>query len=154
MNKLLKKLAVLFTAVAATVCIAVFAAACNDKEETYATDTFTVTVVDENGDAINGTTFGDNGYGEKQVKLQFCAVQADGNADACLANYQPNVGADGKVTVEVSKISEFVSDSDAVKFVIHVINLNGKGYSATADYGQYEVDKIPSSITITLDKSK
>lgn len=153
--KLFKRLAVILTAIMAVVGIAVFAAACDKggNEEGYATDTFTVTVLGEDGNPIDGTTFGDN-YGETQVKIQFCAVKADGDASACLGNYQPDVGANGKVTVDLTKLKTFVENNEASKFVIHFINLDGKGYSPLGNYGVYEIDKVPKTLTVTLDKNQ
>lgn len=147
--KLIKKLAVVLTAIMAVVCVAAFTA-CDKGGETYATTSFNVTVLGEDGNPIDGTK-GDEGT---KVKLQFCAVTAEGNADACLSGYQPEVGADGKLTVDLSRIKSFVENNDANRFVIHIINLEGQGYSFLANYGVYEVDKVPTEISITLNKNQ
>ncbi len=149
--KLFKRLAVTLTAIMAVVGIAVFAAACDKggNEEGYATDTFTVTVLGEDGNPFDGTQ-GDSGL---NVKIQFCAVKPDGDASACFAD-RFDVGTDGKATVDLTKIKTFVTNNETNKFIIHVANLDGQGYSSDGNYGVYEIDKVPKTITIKLDKNQ
>lgn len=151
MNKFFKKLAVAITALVAVMCIAAFATACDKGGEDggYATTSFTVTVLGEDGNPFDGTQ-GDSGH---KVKLQFCAVK-DGVAGSCLSAHQPEVGTDGKVSVDLTQIKTFVTDKDANQFIIHIINLDGQGYSYEGNYGVYEIDKVPKAITITLNKNQ
>lgn len=157
MQKFLRKFAVLLMAVVATVCTVAFIAACdkNDGEKSeYATTTFTVIVQDENGNVIDGTTFGINdvnGTSADTVKIQVCAVNGDGTLGTCL-NTTFAVNAEGKATVDLS----LVKTLDSNKFELHVMNVQSKGYTKgenTGDYGRYEVDKVPLTITVKLKKS-
>ena len=143
MQKFMKRFAVVIMALVATVLMAVFATACEDnKSGNYATDTFTVTVLDENGNAIDGTTFG-YAAGDPtwtQVRLQFCN---DGGCSSYI-----KVGADGKATVELEKdgINSLRGNGD---IELHIQNLPTE---YKVEYSKYNIDKIPLEITVTLEK--
>lgn len=149
MQKLFKRFSVVIMALAMVVCLAACATACTNgnDEEQYATDTFTVTVLDENGNPIDGTNFGqedfpdDNGvYPTCAVKIQFCTLNG-----GCTPK-NPEVGADGKVTIELSDLKMLAPNGETIE--LHVLYVEGKGYKK--EYGQYKVDKIPLEITVTL----
>lgn len=151
MQKLFKRFSVVIMALAMVVCLAVFAVACtndDDKdEEKYATDTFTVTVLDENGNPIDGTNYGQEDFPDENgvyptcaVKIQFCTLEG-----GCTFR-NPEVGADGKATIELSVLKELAANGETVE--LHVLYVEGKGYKK--EYGQYKVDKIPLEITVTL----
>ena len=142
MQKIMKRFAVILMAVISTVCIAVFAAGCD--KESYATDTFTVTVLDEKGKAIDGTTFGEADYDpdNHQVTIQFC------NEDGGCTSVNPKVGSDGKATIKVSDIKQI---AETGKVELHVLGVTKVGYKK--EYDNYDVDKIPLEITVTLVKA-
>lgn len=150
--KLFKRLAVVLTAIIAVVCVAAFAA-CNKDDEggnggnNYATTTVQVTVKDENGDLIDGTTFGEGDYDPelKQVNVQFCIP--DG---ICFIN--ENLGADGKVVIDYNKIKTKASSyGENPTIELHINNVKAKGYQVT--YGQYKLNEVPAKIDVTLVKA-
>lgn len=156
--KFFKKFAAIFAAVLATACFGILATACNKEDEPkYATDTFTVIVKDENGNAIDGTTFGENDIipGEPGVvKIQFCVVDpATGKAGACATPVETD--NTGKATLSVETLVAAASANNSTKIELHIINVTNKGYVKGDDgeYGQFEVDKIPTTITVTLVKA-
>ena len=144
MQKFTKRLAVIVMALIATVCLAVCMAACNkDDDEKYATDTFTVTVLDENGNPIDGTTFGQGDWDpdDHQVTIQFCSED-----NGCTA-FNPKVGKDGKATIKISDV-KLVTETGKVE--LHVLGVEKVGYKK--EYSQYSVNKIPLEITVKLEK--
>ena len=97
MKKILTSLAIVL-AVAITLCVGVFASACNNSST--ATE-LTVTVVYPDGKAVDGTKDGNGDYNGNAIKVQFC--DAD-NGENC---YQLlNLGADGKITQSISQLQE------------------------------------------------
>lgn len=180
MQKYLKKFAAIFVALIATVCLATFAVACSDKtgddngdnggissgdptggnEDTFATTTFTVIVLDKDGNPIDGTT--DAGWvtdmtgAPTAAQIQFCAVMEDGTLGTCARPV--DIGADGKATIALSTLvstqAELEKYGDTVTaFELHICNVESKGYDkgdGNAAYGRYEVDKIPLTIEVTL----
>ena len=111
MKKILTSLAIVL-AVALTLCVGVFASACNNSST--ATE-LTVTVVYPDGKAVDGTKDG-NG-----IKVQFC--DAD-NGENC---YQLlNLGADGKITQSISQLQEALEGVE--NFSLHILGLPD-GYS-------------------------
>lgn len=140
MQKFTKRFAVIVMALIATVCLAVFAAACKDggDGETYATESFTVTVLDENGNAINGTTFS---VVDVPVKIQFCDAE---NTSGCATPVA--VGTDGKATINMETTG--LKGLGASTVELHVQNLDAK---YKVEYGQYPINKIPLNITVTLE---
>ncbi len=151
--KLFKRLAVVLTAIIAVVCVAAFAA-CNKDDEggnggnNYATTTVEVTVKDENGDLIDGTTFGEGDYDPelKQVNVQFCIP--DG---ICFIN--ENLGADGKVVIDYNEIKTKATSSGDTNPTIelHINGVAKKGYKVA--YGQYKLNEVPAKIEVTLEKA-
>lgn len=163
MQKLFKKWALVLTAMIAVLCMATFALACTDggnggdgEDETeYATDTFTVLVVDEDGNPIDGTTFlsyeeeGETVY--EQLKIQYCAP--DG---ACSANL-PAVGTDGKATLDVQSVRDIaaiVENNEIVELhVLPIVEANPEYYEAyevISDYLELNTTRIPLEIVITI----
>ena len=144
MQKLIKRFSVVLIAAICAVCTAIFFVAC-DKEE-LATDIIYITVVDENGSAINGTTFGEGDYDptNRQVQIQFCTL------DGVCSAENANVGADGKAEFKVSLINDLAESGNADTVELHVLGVTAKGY--VKEYGQYKVSKIPKNIKVTLKK--
>lgn len=144
MKKFIKVLSVLLVAVLCTVGMAVFAA-CGDKNE-LATDTIYITVLDESGNPINGTTFGKGDYNpdNHQVEIQFCTL-----AGGCTAQ-NAKVGADGKAEFNLALVKELAGADDVV-VELHVLNVTAVGYAK--DYNQYKVSEIPKNVTVNLKKA-
>lgn len=156
MQKLFKKCALVLTAMIAVLCMATFALACTDGGDVggdpidnneYATDTFTVLVVDEAGNPIDGTTF----IADEQLKIQYCAP-----GGACSANL-PAVGTDGKATLDVQAVREIaaiVENNEIVELhVLPIVEANPEYYAAyevTSDYLELNTTRIPLEIVITI----
>lgn len=181
MQNFLKKFGAIFVALLATVCLAVFAVACgNDDEDPdnggnppiddenpngdeYATDTFTVTVLYEDGTPIDGTK---HSSGESWImdalwptmsmpasyaQVQFCSVLADGTLGTC-AN-PVNIGEDGKATLNVADIVSVAETVNTTTVELHILNVKGYGYDKGEGnelYGKFEITEIPTEITVTL----
>lgn len=131
------------------VCTAAFTA-CGDDDKLDA-NTIYITVLDENGDPIDGTTFGQGDYDDTihQVKVQFCTL--DGGCTV----QTPNVGADGKVEFDLSVIKDFAETNNTDTVELHVLNVIAVGYEKgeNGEYGRYKVSEIPQEITVTLKKA-
>lgn len=157
MQKLFKKCALVLTAMIAVLCMATFAVACTDggkpnegdgeNKNEYATTTFTVLVVDEAGNPIDGTTFLEG----EQLKIQYCAP-----GGACSATL-PAVGTDGKATLDVQAVREIaaiVENNEIVELhVLPIIEANPEYYAAyevTSDYLELNTTRIPLEIVITI----
>ena len=161
MQKLFKKIAVLLTALIAVLGISAFATACTDDSVTYAKsgDEITIIVKDENGNRINGETFGEY-YGQPfQVKIQFCSVVPDAEGGLGLCQSEPTpVDSNGEAKVSYDELKQVIentknSPSYAGKNItgeheLHVLYIADKGYEK--DYGKYHMDRFPSTITVTL----
>lgn len=156
--KFFKKFAAVFAAVVATVFLAAFATACDKSgnEDEFATTTFTVIVQDENGNPIDGTDakWKNDAMPEisANVQVQFCAVSADGtgNTEACA---QPDsVNSEGKATVSLEKLVTAAQGQNSNKVELHILSVTSNGYvkGESGEYLQYELDKIPLTITIKL----
>ena len=167
MTKVFKRIAVLLFAVISTVCIAAFASACNDDGNQggnggnqYATTSFTVTVLDENGSPINGPEFGEDNYDPDvhQVYIQFCTVLPNGTQGACWGTTS-NIDANGKVTIQLAGLKTFMqdinedSDVTITTFELHVRRVANKGYVEEYEDYRYTVDTVPMNITVTLKKA-
>lgn len=158
MQKLFKKIAVLLTAVIAVLGIAVFATACDDKGNSgdntkYATagSTIKITVVDENGDPINGPTFGVDEWSgaTMNAQAQFCSYyEATGTLGMCASPV--DINAQGIAILEYDAIKSNADNSTpaATKVELHILFVEEAGYEK--DYGVYDVNKIPTEITVTL----
>lgn len=168
--KFLKKFAAILAAIMAVTCLAVFAVACNkdsdDKEEGYATTTFTVIVQYEDGTPIDGTKNRDGGSWLSDAvwpamelpancaQVQFCSVKSDGELGSC-AN-PVNIDAEGKATLEVSAIKTVAETMQTTTVELHICNVKGFGYDkgeGNSAYGRFEIDKIPLTITVKLKKA-
>ena len=147
MKKLLKKLSILLIAALCTVCVAAFVACGDDNGDEFATDKIYITVLDENGNAIDGTTFGVDKYDEEnhQVQIQFCTL-----GGGCTMN-NPNVGTDGKAVFNLSDVKDLAQSGNTDTVELHVLGVEEKGYEYA--YGQYKVSEIPKNVTITLKKA-
>ena len=143
MKKFITTLCVLLAAAICTVCLAVFAA-CDDEK--LDPNIIYITVVDENGNAIDGTTFGKGDYNpdQHQVQIQFCTL--DGGCTAKNAD----VGADGKAQFDLSLV-QALADSGDVVVELHVLNVTAVGY--VKEYEQYKISDIPQTIKVTLKKA-
>lgn len=158
--KLFKKLAVILAAVTAVVCMAAFAAGCNKDTGGNngggngggSATTIEITVKDENGNVIDGTTFGEGDYDSnlKQVSVQFCTT---GNGGSCMS--PENLGANGKVSLDYenlkTKVLALPDTTESTVLELHILNVQKKGYKVA--YGQYPLNEIPSTIEITLEKA-
>lgn len=117
MKKILTSLAIVL-AVAITLCVGVFASACNNSSTA---NELTVTVVYPDGKAVDGTKDGNGDYNGNAIKVQFC--DAD-NGENC---YQLlNLGADGKITQSISQLQEALEGVE--NFSLHILGLPD-GYS-------------------------
>lgn len=149
MKKLIKTLSILLIATVCTVCVVLFAA-CGDKGGELATDKIYITVLDENGNPIDGPNFGLQDWtdGVAQVEIQFCTV--NGNEGGC-ASYNAPVGADGKAEFPLSVVHD-LNDNHDVVVEVHVLYVTvKKGYKK--EYNQYKISEIPKNITIKLEKA-
>lgn len=89
MQKTLKRITLILAAVAAVVCLAVFASACQDKDNK---DTYTVTVVyAENNSPVDGTP--------TEMNIQICQAQLNGKIGSCFQDLF-TVGTDGTAKVK------------------------------------------------------
>ena len=119
-----------------------------------------VTVVDENGNPINGKTFGKYNLDPTvtQVNIQFCKA---GNSGACSG--LKKLGEDGTVLLDIEDdiLKDFVGidlkDSDILE--VHVRNVADKGYfegdsseNNGKAYAQFKKSEFPSKIEIKLEK--
>lgn len=161
MQKLFKKLAVLLVAVVAVLGIAAFATACKDDSVTYAKagDEITVIVKDESGNRINGETFGDY-YGMPfQVRIQFCSVVTDTEDGLGLCQNDPSpVNSNGEAKISYDDLVQLQHNTEnspayagkniTGELELHVLYIADKGYEK--DYEKYPLDKIPTTITVTL----
>ena len=150
MKKYLTTLSILVVVAIFTACMAILTACGKEKVE-LATDKIYITVLDENGNAINGTTFGEGDYDKTlhQVKIQFCTL--DGGCTV----QTPDVGADGKVEFDLSVVKEFAKTNNADTVELHVLNVTAVGYKKgeSGEYGRYKVSEIPKNITVNLAKA-
>ena len=151
MKKFIKTLTILAIVTLCTVCLAAFAG-CGDNnkdDNKLDPDTIYITVLDESGKAIDGTTFGKWALDESvtQVSIQFCAV--DGNGACTMTT--PDVGTDGKAQFKLSELKSFAESNNATTVELHVLYVDGKDYKK--EYGQYKVSEIPQTITVTLKKA-
>lgn len=159
MQKLFKRCALVLTAMIAILCMAAFAVACTDGGDNgdpsnggdkteYATTTFTVTVNDENGNPVDPSI--GMYYGEPYtIKVQFCSVLPSGELGECAAIVDLN--SEAKVTFNLENIKSLMHNSieqGATKMELHVHGVAELGYEAT--YAQYEFDKVPLEIVVTL----
>ena len=156
MKKIVTKILVIALAVVSAMSIALFAAACGDK---VPEGKVLVTVVDENGNPINGKTFGESDYDPSitQVKIQFCIA---GNSGACSG--LKDLGEDGKVMLDINNdiLKDFgnsLKDSDVLE--VHVRYVGAKGYfegdsseNNGKAYAQFKKSEFPSKIEIKLEK--
>lgn len=154
MKKFIKTLSVMLIAAVCTVCVALFAACGGGDGEELATDTIYITVLDENGNAIDGTTFGEHDFNpdNHQVQIQFCTLGGNCSAE------NANVGTDGKAEFPVSIVKELAEEYNTDTVELHVISVTKKGYLKGDEtdeviYGQFNVNKIPKNITVTLKKA-
>ena len=149
MKKIIKTLSILVISAILTVCVALFAACGDDNKTELATDKVYITVLDENGNAINGTTFGEGDYDNTvhQVKIQFCTV--DGDYGCSLSN--PNVDENGKAEFNLSELKELTKNYNATTIELHVLNVTAVGYAK--EYNQYKISEVPKNITVTLKKA-
>lgn len=149
MKKLLKSLSILVVVAICAICMTALFTACNKEE--LATDTIYITVLDENGKAINGTTFGKGDYNPDyhQVQIQFCTL--DGGCTVVT----PNVGADGKAQFDLAVLKEFAKANNADTVELHVLNVTAVGYEKgeSGEYGRFKIDKVPKNIEVTLKKA-
>lgn len=161
MQKLFKKIAVLLTALIAVLGISAFATACTDDSVTYAKsgDEITIIVKDENGNRINGETFGEMYEQPMQVRIQFCSVVPDADGGLGLCQSDPslvNSNGEAKVSYDVLvQLQHNTENSPAYanknitgELELHVLYIQDKGYEK--DYAKYPLDKIPTTITVTL----
>lgn len=89
MQKTLKRITLILAAIAAVVCLGVFASACQDKGNK---DTYTVTVVyAENNSPVDGTA--------SDMNIQICQAQLNGKIGSCFQDLF-TVGADGTAEVK------------------------------------------------------
>lgn len=158
MQKILKRSALLLTAVLALICLAVLSAcqpeSDNGDDKGTTVTSVNVTVKDEKGNPINGLEFGEHEYSHEaqQVVLQFCYH----DIESCLS-YQPKIGEDGKTTIDLEEIrkeikqNSQVTDVENTKLDVHVIGVVAKGY--TEIYGTYSLSEFPAELTITLKKA-
>lgn len=130
MQKTLKRITLILAAVAAVVCLAVFASACQDKDNK---DTYTVTVVyAENNSPVDGTA--------SELNVQICTARLDGTLITCYTMH--NVGADGKAEVK------FVELKNNTQYHLQLNNIP-KGY----EYHEDETFLLePGELTIKLYK--
>ena len=145
MKKFIKILSMLIITTILTVCTVAFNACGDDKK--LDPNTIYITVLDENGDPIDGTTFGEGDFDptNHQVQIQFCTVVGTG----CTMD-NPNVGTNGKAEFKLSLISALAgSDDELVE--LHVLGVEAKGY--VKEYGQYKISEIPQEITVKLKKA-
>ena len=153
MKKLIKRFSILLIAALCTVCMAAFVACGDDNGDELATDKIYITVLDENSNAINGTTFGEGDYNpdNHQVQIQFCTV--DGDYGCSLTT--PNVGADGKAVFDLAELKEFVKANNSTTVELHILGVTKVGYKKgeNSEYGKYKVSEMPKNITVTLEKA-
>ncbi|MCM1236670.1 MAG: hypothetical protein NC489_41870 [Ruminococcus flavefaciens] len=88
MQKVLKRVTVILAIIAATLCLGVFASACDGNKDK---DTYTVTVVyAENNTPVDGTA--------SDLTVQICSAQLNGELITCYTTHK--VGTDGKAEVK------------------------------------------------------
>ena len=149
MKKLISVFSVLLISLLSVMCVAFFAA-CSDSEKLDA-NTVYITVLDDKGNPIDGTTFGEGDYNpdNHQVQIQFCTL--DGGCTVLT----PNVGADGKAEFDLTHIKEFAETNNTDTVELHVLGVTAVGYlkGESGEYGRYKVSEIPQKITVTLKKA-
>ena len=145
MKKLIKKFSILIVAALCIMCMAAFAA-CGDGEK-LDPNTVYITVVDENGNPIDGTTFGKGDWDpdNHQVQIQFCTL------DGGCTPENANVGKDGKAEFDLSLIKALAESSNADTVELHVLGVTAIGYEK--NYSQYKISSIPQTIKVTLKKA-
>ena len=145
MKKYLTVLSILIVVAICAICMTIFAACDNDNE--LATDKIYITVLDENGNAIDGTTFGEADFdpSNHQVIIQFCTL------DGGCTSQNPNVGKDGKAEFDLSIVKGLAEANSTDTVELHVQGVAKVGYKI--EYGQYKVSEIPKNITVTLKKA-
>ena len=145
MKKLIRMFSILLITALLVACTAVFSACGGEKLDP---NVIYITVLDENGSAINGPEFGKGDYDDKTytVQIQFCTVNA---TDGGCAAYTADVDANGKAEFPRSAVKE-LNEND-VKVELHVLYVTAKGY--LKEYNQYKISEIPQTITITLKKA-
>lgn len=137
MKTTFKKIFLTVAVVCAIICMGVFAAACDNKDDNA--DAYVFTVVYPDGKAVNGKTDGTSGPDEKQVRLQICDVDANNTAGFCTTPVA--LSEDGKLTINAKDLPEL-----AAGHKWHVV-LNGVPTGYTAD--DLYLTK-PEAVTITL----
>lgn len=151
MKKLIRTLSILLIATVCTVCVALFAACGGDKGGEYATDKIYITVLDENGNAINGPTFGKQDYVDEvaQVQIQFCTL------DGTCSSENAKVGADGKAEFPVSIIKTLAEAYNTDTVELHVLYVKANGYlkGESGEYGRYKISELPKNLTVNLKKA-
>ena len=148
MKKFITTLCILLAVAICTVSLAVFAAC--DSGEKLDSNTIYITVLDENGNPIDGPNFGEQDWtdGVAQVQIQFCTVSAN---DGGCAAYTAGVDANGKAEFPRSSLTELNANGD-VLVELHVLNVTvKKGY--VKEYFQYKISEVPQTITVTLKKA-
>lgn len=162
MQKLFKKIAVLLIALVAVLGITAFATACDDNSVTYATAGTEITIIvkDENGNRIDGPNFGKTDDGEEDFKVgvNLCTVVPDAEGGLGNCSQIAWLDATGEVKIKYDDIvrtlettkTAYPNNNVTGEMELHVNYVKGKGYEHT--YGKYPIDKIPSTITITLVK--
>ena len=143
MKKFIKTLSIMLIAAVCTVCVALFAA-CGGDDNKLDPNIIYITVVDENGDAIDGTTFGENilDPDDHQVMIQFCTV--DGGCASMV-----ELGADGKAEYDLASVKELAETNHTDTVELHIQNLPN---IYKVEYNQYKVSEIPQEIKVTLQK--
>lgn len=172
MQNFLKKFGAIVIAILAATCMAIFAVACGDGEDTpgnddgYATESFTVIVQYEDGTPIDGTkhSSGESWINDALwptmsmpaacIQIQFCVVKADGTLGSC-AN-PVNVGEDGKAEIPLTGEKGLFTAAETLgssMFELHICNVMGYGYDKgenNSAYGRYNVNEMPKEITVKL----
>lgn len=136
MKSIFKKIALLSALVISVVCLGLFAAACGEDSA----DAYTITLVYENGKAVNGKTDGANG---KTITFQLCFADGSG----CLAT-TAEVDENGKASISVAD----VKDTTAT-YHVQLNNVPANYGGSNDDLGILETDinvSKPGSYKITL----
>ena len=149
MKKFIKIVSTLLVAALLTACMAAFVACGGDDDKDkveYATDKIYITIVDEDGNPIDGTTFGEDDWDETnhQVMVQFCTL--DGGCATMVA-----VDANGKAVYDLSAVKSVAEAGNTDTVELHVQKVAKVGYKV--EYGQYKVNEIPKEITVKLVKA-
>lgn len=130
----------------AVVCMGIFAAACDKKDDNG--EAYVITVLYPDGKAVNGQEDGTGGVkpgtdGEQGTFVQVQLCDADNEAH-CYTKL--NLGADGKLSIPASELEEALEGVN--NFAVHLVGLP-TGYSYD-DSGK--VSKTNKEVTIKLTK--